>query len=129
VNDDILLTPTDIADFYEDFWKKHSPNKSGDAEAEYARELCRAQVRKVVEQLNKQNEAVEDVLGLLGEAEYWTGVCIDPDDWLIGPDTIQALKAAGEGEDAPPTPISYSAQTELGKRLVDIRNKAAGGEG
>jgi len=80
--------------------------------------ICRAQVWKVGKDMVGRGEAGMAALPD-GEQGFWKGY------WQALIDQGQALKAAGE-DDAPPTPIKYDARTELGKRLVDLRNKAAG---
>ena len=81
------------------------------------RDICRAQVVKVVEWMVKNDLRIVDT------AQIARGYGV-----LLTKEAMQALKqAAEEGDDsAPPTPISYPAQTELGKRLVNLRNQAAG---
>lgn len=83
-----------------------------DDEMNALRGLCRAQVRKV----EKWQGELCDQIG------HWRNVRRRDCPYC----RLALREAAGEGKDAPPTPISYPARTELGKRLVDLRNEAAG---
>ena len=71
----ILLTPEQIADFNEEFWREHTSNQSGDAEAEYDRELCRAQVRNVAKWMEQEGVVVhERQLGFVLPFQSWAAL-------------------------------------------------------
>lgn len=141
MNDEILLTPREIELETERAiaaWNDSRPEQVPSREEFVLAWGCRAQVAKVVGNLggwsiDYYKGALEAACCEIGAIEAALGVERLPlrgrlEQWQCLVRAIEALKqAAGEGEDAPPTPISYPARTELGKRLVDLRNKAAGG--
>ena len=89
--DDIVLTPEEIQAIIKHGAMNYSTFGTPKMRQAIDRDICRAQVRKVADDMTKRGEAGLAALPI-GEQGFWKGY------WQALIDKGQALKAAGEGK-------------------------------